>query len=80
MQRSIQRAAHGINGVHALDLLSCFFLGCQTHRDVNPADDEHAILFFYLAGHIGGELSIAGINLTRFQRASKGAHHSASRC
>ena len=61
MQRSIQRAAHGIDGVHALDPLSCFFLGCQTHRDMSPADDQHAILFFYLAGHISGARALQAV-------------------
>jgi hypothetical protein len=31
-------------------------------------------------GYLGGELSIAGIDLARFQGISKCAHHSTSRC
>ena len=70
VQCSVQWAVHRIQRMRALRLLSSV-LGCnETHRDMNPADDQHSILFFHLTCHIRGELAVTGINLARFQRAS----------
>ncbi len=44
---------------------------------MDPTDDQHSIFLFHLAGHFRAELPFAGINLTRFQRASESAQHSA---
>ena len=48
----------------------------QPHGNVDAANDEYALLRFHLACYICGEFSVAGIDLTRFQRASKSADHS----
>jgi hypothetical protein len=77
MQSPVQGTVHRINGVHAVNLLSCLFRRNQAHRYMDPADDQHSIFLFHLAGHFRAELPIAGINLTRFQRASESAQHSA---
>ena len=39
-------------------------------------NDEDALIGFHLAGHVRRETAVAGIDLTRLQRASKGADHS----
>ena len=62
---------HWIKCVHTLNLLPCFFRRQQVHKDVNPANDQDTFFRFYLACHICGQLPVAGINMTRFQRASK---------
>ena len=80
MQSPVQGAVHGVNGVHALYLLSCLLGSNQTHRNVNPADDEHTVLLFDFARYFCGEPPIAGINLTRFPCASESAQHSAGGC
>ena len=76
VQRTVQGAAHGVNAVRPLDCLPRRFRRFQPHSHVNAANDEYALLCFDLSGYIRGQLSVAGIDLTRFQRASKSAHHS----
>jgi hypothetical protein len=46
------------------------------HGHVDAANDEHAILRFHLSGYIRGQFSVAGVDLARFQRASKRTDHS----
>jgi len=76
VQRPVQRAAHGVKAVRPLDCLPRRFRRFQSHGHVNAANDEYAILSFHLPGYIRGQFSVAGIDLARFQRASKSAHHS----
>ncbi len=76
VQRPVQRATHGVNAVRTLDCFPCRFGRHQSHSHVNAANDEYALLRFHLSGYIRGQFSVAGIDLARFQRASKSAHHS----
>src|SRR6266853_5803497 len=71
-------AVHRIDCMHTLHLLLCPFWRYQAQGNMNPADYQDAFLLLHLSGHICRELPIAGIDLTRFQRASEGAHHSSS--
>src|SRR5258708_3071579 len=80
VQCAIERAVHRVNAVHPLHRLLYLLWRYKTHPHVNPADDQHTFLRFDLSGHIRGQLSIAGIDLARFQRTSEGTHHSTSGC
>jgi len=80
VQRPIQGAVHGVNAVRPLDRFPYRFRRHQMHGHVNAANDEHSILSFHLPGHIRSQFSVAGIDLARFQRASKSAHHSTGGC
>ena len=51
----------------------------KSHGHVNPTNDEDAVLGFHLAGDVRREPSAARIDVTRLQRASKGAEHSTGR-
>jgi hypothetical protein len=48
------------------------------HAHLNAANDKHTVFGFHLSGYIRGQFAVAGIDLARFQRASKSAHHSTS--
>jgi len=76
VQRPVQRATHGVNPVCTLDRGPCRFRRFEAHRHVNAANDEYTLLRFHLPGHLRGQFSVACIDLARFQRASKSAHHS----
>ena len=67
---------HGVNAVSTLDSFPRRFGRYQAHGNVYAANDEYALLCFHLACYISSEFSIASIDSTRFQRASKSAHHS----
>jgi hypothetical protein len=45
---------------------------------MDPSDDQNTFFGLDLTGYFRGQLAVAGIDLTRFQRASKSAHHSTS--
>jgi hypothetical protein len=49
-----------------------FFRRDQTHFDMDPPDDQHAVLSFNLTGNLSRQPSVACIDLARFQRTSKG--------
>jgi len=49
-----------------------FFWRDQAHLDVDPPDDQHAVLSLNLTGNLSRQAPVAGINLARFQRTSKG--------
>jgi hypothetical protein len=66
---------HGIDPVDPVYRLPGVLWSREAHRDVDAANDEDPLLGFHLAGHVGGEAAVAGIDLTRLQRASKGADH-----
>jgi len=76
VQRPVQGAAHGVKAVRTLDCFPCRFSRHQMHGHVNAANDEYTLLCFQLSGYIRGQFSVAGIDLARFQRTSKSAHHS----
>ncbi len=71
MQRPIQGAVHGVDAVRAFDCFPYRFRRHQAHRHVNAANDKHTILCFHLSGYVCGQFSVAGIDMTRLQRASK---------
>jgi hypothetical protein len=76
VQRAIERALHCVDSVNAFDGGALFFRRNETHRDVDTSDDQHSFLQFDFPSHLCGEFIVARIDLTRFQRASEGAHHS----
>ena len=75
-----QGAVHRVQFVHALDLVSHVFWRSEVHGDVDTADHQDSFLCFHLPGYVGRQSPVAGINLARFQRASKGSHHSTGSC
>ena len=52
----------------------------EAHGDVDAADHQDSFLGFHLSGYLGRQAPVAGVNLARFQRASKRAHHSTGGC
>jgi hypothetical protein len=67
----------GIDAMHPLGRLH-LVLGCgESMRYMNTLDDQYAILCaFHLAGDLGRQLSIAGIDFTHFQCVAKCADQS----
>jgi hypothetical protein len=78
VQGALQRAVHGIDSMHAIHSCAEFFRGRQSHRNLNAANHQDAVFCFNFSSHFRGELAMTCIHLTRFQRASKSAHHSTS--
>ena len=64
--------------MHRVDLADMLYNGPhifkrdQTHLDMDPADDQYAVLSFNLTGNLPRQPPVAGIDLARFQRTSKG--------
>ena len=56
--------------------LSVFLRCLEEQPDVNTTDDEHAVVFLDLARCIARQQAVAGRDLTRLQRASKGSDES----
>ena len=52
----------------------------KAHPQMDAANNQDALFCFDLARHIGSKLSVAGIDLARFQRSPKGTHHSTGGC
>ena len=77
MQGAIERAVHCVDSVDAFDSGALVFRSCETHRDVYASDYEDIVFQFDFASYLGCEFVVACIDLTRFQRASESAHHSA---
>jgi len=71
VQCTIERAAHRVNTMCALHSRSGLFGGYQAHPHMDAADNQNALLCFDFACYIGGQLSVRGIDLARFQRTSK---------
>jgi hypothetical protein len=78
VKSSVQRAAHGVYTVYPFYCGFDVFRRHQAHGHVDSPDHQHILLCFDLAGNVGGQLSIAGIDLARFQRTSECTHHSTS--
>src|SRR5580658_44334 len=76
MQSPVQWTPHRINSVDTLDGLAFVFRRQKMHGHVNPPDYQNALLLPHLSAGLRRQLSIAGIDLTRFQRACECAHHS----
>ena len=75
-QRAVDRAALGVHSVHALRGRPVLFVRLQFQLYVDALDDEHAVLFFDFACGFSGQPVDGCGNLTRLQRASKGAGQS----
>ena len=64
--------------MHRVDLVDTlyngprFFRRNQVHFDMDPPDDQHAVLSLNLTGNLSRQPPVAGIDLARFQRTSKG--------
>ena len=69
-------AVHRVHFVHALDSISHVVWRGEAHGDVDAADHQDSFLGFHLPCHVGRQAPVAGIDLARFQRASKRANHS----
>jgi len=63
---------HRVNLVGTLYNGPHFFRRDQAHLDMDPSDNQHAILSFNLTGNLSRQAPVASINLARFQRTSKG--------
>jgi len=63
---------HGVDLVDAIYNGLCFFRRDQAHLDMDPPDDQHAVLSLNLTGNLSRQPPVAGIDLARFQRTSKG--------
>ena len=63
---------HGVGLVDAIYNEPHCFRRDQAHFDMNPPDDQHAVLSFNLTGNLSCQPPVAGIDLARFQRTSKG--------
>jgi hypothetical protein len=63
---------HGVDLVDAIYNGPRFFLRDQAHLDMDPPDDQHAVLSLNLTGNLSRQPPVAGIDLARFQRTSKG--------
>ena len=78
-QGAVDRAALGVHSVHALRGRPVLFVRLQFQLYVDALDDEHAVLFFDFACGFSGQPVDGSGDLTRLQRASKGAGQSAGR-
>ena len=63
---------HGVDLVDAIDNGPGIFRGDQAHLDMDSADDQHAVFRLNLTGNLTRQPPVAGIDLARFQRTSKG--------
>jgi len=66
----------GMNAMHALDGFSCFCRSIDVIDDVNATNHKHIIFRLDLTSHVSRQMFIAGVDLTRFQRATEGADQS----
>jgi hypothetical protein len=74
---SLDRSGHGtMFGVHVVypfDGIPVGFVRLQMVDHVNAFNHEYIVFLFDLTGRLGPEIPVTGVNLTRFQRASKGS-------
>ena len=68
----------GMHRMHALDRFAIFFAGPKLVAHLYPPNHQHLAVQFDLAGRLGRQLPVRGIDLTRFQRASKCSGQSGS--
>jgi hypothetical protein len=76
VQRAVERAVHCVDSVDAVDGGALFFWGYEAHGDVDASDDQDSVFELDFPSDVRREFVVACIDLTRFQRASEGAHHS----
>ena len=64
--------------MHRVDLVDTLYNGPrlfrrdEAHLDMDPPDDQHAVLGLNLTGNLSRQPAVAGVDLARFQRTSKG--------
>jgi len=75
-QAAEDRALIGKEAVHAVGGLPMTLFRLEPHSHMNVSDDEHVVLDFDLAERFGYQPVVRRIDLTRFQRASKGSRQS----
>jgi len=76
VEGSIQWTMHRVDLVDALYDGPRFFWRDQAHLDMDAPDYQHTVLSLNLAGNLSCQSSVAGIDVARFQRTSKGTKHS----
>jgi hypothetical protein len=68
--------------MHRVDLVNAlydgprFFWRDQAHLDMDAPDYQHTVLRLNLTGNLSCQSPVAGIDVARFQRTSKGTKHS----
>jgi len=62
---------HRVNFVDTLHHGPRFFRRDQAHLDMDPPNDQHAVLSLNLTSNLSRKSPVAGIDLARFQRTSK---------
>jgi hypothetical protein len=67
---------HRVDLVDTLDDGPRFFWREQAHLDMDAPDYQHTVLSFNLAANLSRQSPVAGIDVARFQRTSKGPKHS----
>jgi len=70
----------GVNAMHPLDSFSRFGWSIDVIDDVNTANHKHIIFRLDLTSNFSRQMFIAGVDLTRFQRAPEGADQSTTCC
>ena len=78
-QGPVNRAIPGVHGVHPLDGLLLAWIRLNPVADVDPPDNEHSVFGLNFTSDFSCELTVAGVNLTRFQRASQCTGESTTR-
>ena len=80
---ALDRARHGamlrVHAVHALNGFALRFGRPQPVMRVNTPDDQHSAVHFNFPRDFRSQFAVAGVNLARFQRASKSAGQSSTR-
>jgi hypothetical protein len=64
--------------MHALHGVAVLLARPEVVRDVDAANDEHAVVLADLAPYVRAEVSLAGLDPARLQRASEGSGQSAA--
>jgi len=70
----------GKDSVDPLGGFSMRFVRFKPQPDVNSLNDQYIVLQLYLAHGLRDQALVRRIDLTRFQRASKGSRKSTRRC
>jgi hypothetical protein len=67
---------HRVDLVDALYNRPGFFWRDQAHLDMDTPDYQHTVLSLNLTSNLSCQSPVAGIDVARFQRTSKGTKHS----
>src|SRR5580704_11752057 len=76
VEGSIEWTMHRIDLVDALYDGPRFFWRDQAHLHMDAPDDQHTVLSLNLTRNLSCQTPVAGIDVARFQRTSKGTEHS----